>query len=53
MIQQLRTILVRILLAYRQWIIRATSNDDGEFYIYRQCYEHTLCFSCTSLLKIS
>lgn len=52
MVQQLRTILVRILLAYRRWITRATSNDDGGIYIYLQCYEPTLCFSCTSLSKI-
>lgn len=42
MVQRLRTILPRILLGYRRWIMRATSNDNGELYIYLQCYEHTL-----------
>lgn len=51
MLQRLRhTILVRILLVYHRWIIRATNSDEAELYIYIQCYEHTLCFSCTLLI---
>jgi hypothetical protein len=41
-----RTISVHILLAYRRRIIRASSNNNGEFYIYISilCYEYTLPF---------
>lgn len=45
MVQQLRTILVRILLEYRRWIIRATSNDYGGFYIYIVNIMNILCVS--------
>lgn len=45
MVQQLGTILVHILLVYRQWIIRAISNDDSEVSIYIVNVVNILCVS--------